>query len=257
MGIAKPVDAIAPMIRDAARSFLNLLLPPRCPLCGVGKISASGAPLCAACMSSLRKVSGPRCPTCGRLLPDPRLLEMDPHFRCGACRIDPPILDAVQSLFLFQGSLREAVHLFKYSGYWKLGRGLIRSRLQELLPTLPEVEGVLPVPLHLSRLRRRGFNQATVLAREVSEGLDAPLILGSLIRGRGGRPQVGLRPKERRRNIRGAFSVLSGESIRGRRLLIVDDVLTTGATAQECARVLKSAGAERVALLTLAGAFME
>ncbi|NOY52827.1 MAG: ComF family protein [Deltaproteobacteria bacterium] len=254
--IERPAAVAAPMIRSA-RVFLNLLLPPRCPLCGEGEKSASGVPLCEKCISSLRRVEGPRCPTCGRLLPEPSLLEMNPRFRCGECRPGPPLLDAVQTLFLFQGALREAVHLFKYSGYWKLGRGLIDFRLKELLPALTEVEGVLPVPLHSSRLRNRGFNQATVLARAVSEGLSVPLLLGQLVRLKGGRPQVGLHPKERRRNIRGCFTVLSGEAIRGRHLLIVDDVLTTGATAQECARTLKNAGAETVRFLALAGAFME
>lgn len=208
-------------------------------------------------MSALRKVSGPRCPTCARLLPDPHLLEIDPRFRCGACRIDSPVLDFVQPLFLFQGPLREAVHLFKYSGYWKLGRGLIRSRLSDLLPSLEDVDRILPVSLHPSRLRRRGFNQAVVLAREVAEGSGTPMDLECLVRRKGGRPQVGLRPKERRRNIRGCFAVTSSKNVRGRKVLLVDDILTTGATAKECARVLKKAGAKEVRLLTLAGAFVE
>jgi len=241
----------------AARALLDLILPPRCPLCGKGRDSSTGPPLCRACMSNLRKVSGPRCPTCSRLLPDPHLLEIDPHFRCGACRLAPPVLDSAHTLFYFQGAMREVVHLFKYSGYWKLGRGLIRSRLAELLPSFGDVELILPVPLHPFRLRSRGFNQAAVLAREVTEGLGVPLELGCLVRRKGGRPQVGLPPGERRRNIRGCFAVISGTNVEGRKVLLVDDVLTTGATANECARVLKKSGAEAVGLLTLAGAFPE
>lgn len=239
------------------RAFSDLVLPLRCPLCGKGRESSSGPPLCRECMSGLRRVSGPRCPTCGRRLPDPHLLEIDPRFRCGACRIDPPVLDSVQTLFLFQGTTRKAVHLFKYSGYWKLGRGLIRSRLTEFLPSLEDVELILPVPLHASRLRMRGFNQAVVLAREIAEGNGTHMDLECLIRRKGGRPQVGLHPKERRRNIRGCFAVTSGEGIEGRKVLLVDDVLTTGATAKECTRVLKKAGAKEVRFLALAGAFAE
>ena len=113
---------------------------------------------------------------------------------------------------------------------------------------------VVPVPLDRSRLRKRGFNQAVVLAREVSLILARPMLLDVLIRREGKRSQAGLTRKERRRNVRGSFAVNRHDRIRDRRILIVDDVLTTGATANECARVLKGGGAGEVRLLALAGA---
>jgi ComF family protein len=113
---------------------------------------------------------------------------------------------------------------------------------------------VLPVPLDRARLRNRGFNQAVVLAREVSTLLGVPMYLDVLLRTRSGRPQAGLKGRERRRNVRGCFSLKRPDKIKGCSVLVVDDVLTTGATANECAKILKVGGAREVQLLALAGA---
>jgi ComF family protein len=122
---------------------------------------------------------------------------------------------------------------------------------------LPAVDLVLPVPLHKKRLREREFNQSALLGKHVARHLGAPLSVHSLDRNRHTMPQVGLNSRERRKNIRNAFTVTDIDGIRGKRVMLVDDVYTTGATARECSRVLKKAGVEEVFVITLTHAMSD
>ena len=181
--------------------FINLILPRRCPLCSSDLPASAKGPLCRNCFENVREVNGPCCPTCGHPFPSSELLEVNPAYRCGDCRIDPPHLDSTRSLLYFDGPARDGIHLFKYSGYWKLGRELLLSFRSAIKRLSIESDLLLPIPLDAARLRRRGFNQSVVLAREVSEILNIPLALNLLHRTRKVCPQVGLNRKERIRNV--------------------------------------------------------
>ncbi len=180
---------------------------------------------------------------------------MESGFRCGPCRLTPPCLDDTLGLFYFEGAARDTIHRFKYQGQWLLGRALVRWCRPRLAPLQGKYDLVVPVPLDPRRLRRRGFNQSAVIGRDVASILGLPLVLNRLIRRRAGQPQVGLKGPARHLNVRGSFAVNGMAQLASSRALLVDDVLTTGATANECARVLKTAGAAQVGLVTVAAAY--
>jgi len=163
-----------------------------------------------------------------------------------------------RSAALYRGRLRAAIHRFKFEGRQELGPvlGALLAEFVLTTPSLTSAEVVLPVPLHSSRLRQRGFNHATLLAEKVAEALRRPMVDGALVRIAPTLPQASLGRMERFANVRGAFSVdpHRGPLLRSCALLLVDDVLTSGATAAGCAQVLLSAGAAEVRVATLARA---
>jgi ComF family protein len=179
---------------------------------------------------------------------------------CGSCRQAEEEFDMARSYGLYTGNLRKAIlelkfHRREYLGH-RLGALLARS-----FETLPEPDSaiVVPVPLHPSRKRQRGFNQAEVLARGLvrklrKEDRGLQLVVGSLGRTRATVPQIGLSARARRENVRGVFSVNRPEQVRKRTVVLIDDVMTTGATLSACAGALKRAGASRVLALSLARA---
>lgn len=173
---------------------------------------------------------------------------LDEHGRCALCRAGLTGYDAAWSYGSFEGELRELIHLFKYGRVRTLARPL--GKLMALaLPRTTRFDLVVPMPMHWLRRWRRGFNQAELLAREIGRRAAVPVRLCAR-RIRGTAPQAGLTHHSRRANVAGAFR--AGDGVAGRRVLLVDDVLTTGATAGACARALKQAGAERVMVLTVA-----
>jgi ComF family protein len=143
------------------------------------------------------------------------------------------------------------LHRYKYDRDVTLAAPMGRI-LADLCPLAPCHEILVPVPLHVARLRWRGFNQALLLAKELATRRRLRIAPSLLRRNRPTMPQVGLNERDRRRNLTGAFSVTDDRAVRGRNVLLVDDVLTTGATAEECARSLRRAGARRVDVLVLA-----
>jgi len=175
---------------------------------------------------------------------------LDEDGRCALCRLGLNGFDAAYSFGAFETELRELIHLLKYGGVETLAQPLGRF-LALALPRDEEFDAVVPMPLHWMRRWSRGFNQAELLAREIGRRTSAPV--GNLVRRvKATAAQAGLTNAKRRANVRGAFRVRRGASVSGLRVLLVDDVMTTGATASACARVLKQAGAARVVLLTVA-----
>jgi ComF family protein len=152
--------------------------------------------------------------------------------------------------------MREAVHQFKYGRKVSLGKTLGRLMARGCRDFLEDCEAdiIMPVPLHPKRLRWRGFNQAALLARQVSRAYAVPLDPFTLKRTRATQPQTQLTEPERRRNVRGAFAVRTASTLEGKKVLLVDDIYTSGATVNECSRTLKKAGAATVYVLTLAHA---
>jgi competence protein ComFC len=175
---------------------------------------------------------------------------LDESGRCALCRLGLTGFDAVYSYGSYEGALRKLIHLFKYDGIQPLARPL-GDYLALALPREQQFDLIVPMPLHWRRRWARGFNQAELLAREIARRWNVP-VRNLARRKRSTRPQSGLTNAKRRANMRGAFAIRRGTRLEGMRVLLVDDVLTTGASAAACARVLKRAGAAHVALLALA-----
>jgi ComF family protein len=175
---------------------------------------------------------------------------------CGICQREPPAFDRAWVAGPYEGPLRRAIHLLKYGCMTPLARPL-GERLALAAAPFSGYDAIVPAPLHWRRRWDRGFNQAELLARELSRRVGVP-VDRRLLRTRSTAPQAGLSAAERRLNVRGAFRAAGEQAgIRGKRLIVVDDVMTTGATLAACTRALKRAGAAEVAVLTLARADLE
>lgn len=209
--------------------------------------------VCQACWSRVRLVGPPACYTCGQALPSWRVISLAAE-RCAACRRRPPAFQRGAVACDYDGELRAIIHAFKYDGRRSLARPLGRLLREAGQHVLDGADAVVPVPLHPWKRLQRGFNQAADLARELGVPL-RPV----LVRSRATRAQAGLSPGQRRRNVAGAFALApwrrrTGRDVAKQVLVLVDDVMTTGATLDACARVLTGGGAREVRTLTLARA---
>jgi ComF family protein len=177
-----------------------------------------------------------------------------PEHRCGACRTQPPPFDHARAIGRYEGPLRQAIHQLKYRGKLHLTQPLLRLALEHFDAHFPGTvfDAIVPVPLHRERLMQREFNQATVLAKGLSHDLHVPILERLLVRVRSTRPQVELSGSERRQNVKQAFAVTEVAALKDKKMLVVDDVFTTGATLGEIARTLKVAGATQVDVFALA-----
>jgi ComF family protein len=229
------------------RHCFELLLPPACLLCGDRlPPGASASDFCPTCRAGLPRPAPARCPVCAVAY---RTLTPSLH-HCESCLRQQPPFARVHAVGPYAGTLREAVQSFKYRGQLPLARPL-GTLLGEAVLTGngPHPDLLVPVPLHKNRLRDRGYNQALQLAREVGRHLDVPVAAGLLRRIRDTAAQQGLDAAARKGNLRDAFAVT--ESLTDRRLLLIDDVMTTGATVRECALILRRAGAANVEVAVL------
>lgn len=226
-------------MRTAQRALdaaLGAVYPARCLGCGV-----VGAALCAACLAGLPRLQPPFCPRCGRSLPV--------AITCGNCLQLPLRLEGVRSALAYEGLARRAVQRLKYENDQALAIPLAAVLLERCQAEGFAPEVVVPVPLHAARQRRRGYNQSALLARRLALALDADYDDHTLHRHMPTRPQVGLGARERRQNVQGAFSC-AGRALDGRRVLLVDDVFTTGATVDACAVALRRSGVRAVWAVT-------
>lgn len=166
---------------------------------------------------------------------------------CGACLTSAPPFNATRCYGVYAGTLREAIHLLKFSGLKRLGRplGALLAGLE-----LPRADVIVPVPMSPRALRERGFNQTLILARAVGRASGMRVAMDVLVKTRETRPQIGLSARERAENLRGAFT--STGQLNGQRFLLLDDVVTTGATVRECSRTLRKAGASEITVIALA-----
>ena len=228
-----------------------LLFPAFCQACGAWLAPGEGKFFCGACWRRISFIEN-CCHCCGLPLAAP-----GGALLCAQCRRRVPPFRRARAVGLYEeGVLRAAVHLFKYEGKSSLGRRLGELMAESFLRWWPrwEYDFILPVPLHPRRLRQREFNQAFILAAVLGERFDTPLLGGWLERTRFKVPQAALRQRERLENVAGCFRLKPGAPTAGKKLLLVDDVYTTGATVGECARLLREAGAELVDVYTLARA---
>ncbi len=241
------------------RNVFSVLFPSDCRLCGTPLNNISRIPVCAECLAAIAPVREPQCVICGDRLFSAQLLMGDG--RCQNCRDHKPEFARAVSFGEYEGGLRSLVHLLKYENVLPVSSvlgGMLASAIVELLPGCGgAVPLIVPVPLHKSKRSERGFNQAELIARSAAKRLP-PLVevaTGVLVRQRATVSQVGLSREERIANMRDAFRVRDRGRVEGRTVIVVDDVMTTGTTLSECARVLKQAGAERVWAATVARAF--
>lgn len=232
-----------------ASTVIGLIYPPTCVSCG----AATGQPhaLCAACWSGLRLIERPYCERLGT--PFALDLGVGRLLSPGAIA-EPPAFGRARAVALYEGTARDLVHRLKYNDRLDLARTMARMMASAGRELLDEAELILPVPLHGSRLWRRRFNQSALLAREIARVYGTSCDLSALARVKATRPQVGLTRHQRAMNLQGAFRVAEAarSRIAGRRLLLIDDVATTGATGNAAARVLLRGGAASVDLLTFA-----
>lgn len=227
--------------------MLDVLLPPQCMLC-TAAVDQPGH-LCPACWPGIAFIAGPLCPSCGT----PYALPVPDGLVCGGCLKEPPRYARARAAFAYAGGGRDLVLRFKRGDRTDLAPGLARLMASSGASLLAECDAILPVPLHRRRLWQRRYNQAALLAGELGRLAGKPVLPDLLERPRPTRSLGRLGRTERRRILAGAIRVAGdGAGLRGLRLLLVDDVLTTGATADACCRALLRAGAARVDLLTLA-----
>jgi ComF family protein len=226
----------------ALTASVDLLLPPACLLCGRLMTSSEGnAPFCPACLNGMPPLGSAHCPCCARPYPAATSIHL-----CGTCLERPPAFSVVHAAGLYQGAAKDAVHRLKYRNQLTLakplGQLIGRTVGQGGAGFLPHC--IVPVPLHPRRLRKRGYNQALELARPLARQLKAPLETGLLQRVRHTPPQQELTAAARNGNVHRAFALTA--SAAQLTILLVDDVMTTGATARECSRVLRAGGAAEV-----------
>ena len=206
---------------------------------------------CHPCWESIRPLDGPICPCCGQPFGSPVALAHSPGHLCGNCRESLPAFDCARSPYAYEGVLARAIHMFKYHKCPSLA-----SPLADLMlvwrEQIPPVDLVLAVPLHPKRLRVREFNQSLLLAHRLASRLGLPLSLSHLLRVRPTLPQTELHRADRVQNVRRAFAAQHADTLKGRTVLLVDDVFTTGATVNECAKALRRAGVKGVFVWTLA-----
>jgi len=233
------------------RTLLHVIFPTTCAGCQEPLWDDPVPFFCRQCWDRLKPIPGPVCPRCGRPFASSIALLHSPAHQCGACRTRPLALTQVWSLFPYQTPLKEAITLFKYRGKLSLAKPLAEAFI-EALPVLPTLDAIISVPLHPQRLREREYNQSLLLANRLSHHTGIPLLLACLLRIRPTVPQTSLSRKERLTNLRLAFSVPKPVHIQGKRILLVDDVFTTGTTLHECAKTLRRAGSGPVYGLTLA-----
>lgn len=227
----------------------DIIFPPQCMACAAILIEKKAA-FCDECYSQIKFIHSPLCSQCGHPFSEPG---SNNHI-CGDCLISRPAFFTARAMGKYEKVLMDVIHRFKYGGKISLGERLGELMAERAYPefVIADYSLIIPVPLHPRRLRQRGFNQAVILAREISRRFSMDLDFLSLKRVVFTEPQVGLGRDMREQNIKGAFDITESGRIKGKSIILVDDVYTTGSTVKECARILMKNKAEKVAVLTLA-----
>lgn len=235
-----------PWLRSEFRGLLDLLFPPACPLCGSESGGRSPYFFCPDCLAGVHPPTSPCCPRCAL----PYATEEGSDHLCESCLREAPPFSRVVALGIYEETLRTAVQRFKYEGAIVLDRplgGLLAAVLERDGAFRPDL--LIPVPLHRSRLRERTYNQALLLAGVLGRRWRLTVPARLLVRIRPTLQQQGLKAEVRRQNLKGAFALT--RKLNGERVLLIDDVVTTGATVRECSRVLVEGGAGEVVVAVL------
>jgi ComF family protein len=235
-----------PVPGDFANGVLNLLFPPLCMAC---REPVGEAGLCPSCWGAITFLDGPACACCG--LPFP--VDLGAGQKCAACQTRPPPFASAHAIMAYDEHSRGAILALKHADRLELAPGFARWLMRVGRPVLAHAQIIVPVPLHRWRLWRRRYNQAAELARSLGAMAGIKVATGALRRTRATPSQGAMASaKARRRNVQSAFRVDDSAVVAGQRVILIDDVMTTGATAEACARALLRAGAAEVHVLALA-----
>jgi ComF family protein len=261
--------AVTDRLRSTTFDLVNTFFPSDCHLCGGPLLSLTQTPVCDACVAALKPQANrdSLCLRCGEALAmeSRRFAAALGEQQCSTCRMSPPPFERAVAYADYDDHVRELLHLLKFNGMFRLAHSLLAEGMAEaVLQLRPQAAAdvvVVPVPMFLARERSRGFNQATLLARAAVGRLrksdpEWRLSLRNdvLQRVKDTNASFGLNPSQRRKSLAGAFRVTDAAHVLGREVLLIDDIMTTGATARECAKVLRRAGASKVWVATYARA---
>ena len=234
-------------LKMLVRTLLDFIYPPHCVVCEAYIDGGTERVVCPACWGRVGVILSPQCGRCGQITEKPTGI-------CPACERRGHSFSRVRRAALFEGVVQDLIHLMKYQGKRSIARHLGAILADNLRDdsTVGQIDLLIPVPLHPSRERERGYNQSALIARAVGGGLGLPVGERLLQRVRNTRTQTQLNALDRAVNVAGAFRVRNPESVVGRSLALIDDVMTTGATADACASALIAAGASEIALFVIA-----
>lgn len=243
-------------LQKLSGALASVFFPAPCRLCGELLDTAARIPLCRSCLSSLRPLCGPCCSRCGRPFASAAAVDTESLPLCHVCRRDLYDFDFARSYGAYTASMAGAIMLLKYQEVTPLARwfaGFLEGtfdRHREMCMA----DLVVPVPAHATRLRERGYNHAELIAKPLARCLGLPCRSYLLVRSRPRPDKLRLTVRERWRSVRAAYTIRQGLRVDNLRVLLVDDVLTTGATLDACSRALRKAGASKVIALTVARA---
>jgi len=229
---------------ELINSFLDFIYPPHCLVCG-RYLSEKERDVCEGCWNNLGTIPDPFCPVCRSFLHKTEI-------RCSICSEDLNLL-YVKSLGVFDDFYKELIHRFKYKGKLSLGKNLSRKLAKEIEKDqrFSGFDLLIPVPLHPARKRERGSNQSEIIGGIISGELNVPFSIDVLKRVKNTKDQTKLNEEQRKENVKDAFEVSFSGSVKDKKIILVDDVITTGATLNECARILKNNGAKKIVGVTL------
>lgn len=228
----------------------EVIFPPQCLGCAEILHTFNDQIFCPTCKEQIHLITGSICHICGTTFPDS---PAESHL-CADCLEKKPYFSCARAVFSYENIILNAIHRFKYKRHISIGETLASFMTDFQFPNIDYADYsiILPVPLHIKRLRERGFNQSLILARAIGEKHQMPVDFSLLKRHKFTLTQTGSNKKERKQNIKGAFEVTDKKKIAGKSIILIDDVYTTGATVNECAKTLIKAGAQKVSVLTLA-----
>ncbi|MFQ5835387.1 MAG: double zinc ribbon domain-containing protein [bacterium] len=243
--------------KGLGKGAFSLFLPADCKICGQVLEPLNFSYICETCWDKVKWLTMPHCSRCAKPFSASLASQEVPSLLCTECRRESSPFKKIFAATLYEGVMKEAIHLLKY----RRKKGIMK-RLEKVLKAyffhtdlpLSKLDLVIPIPLHRKKLKERGFNQAELLARVIATHFDLKLVKNGLQRVKATKSQISLSKKERIENIKGAFQFKNKDKFRAKKILLVDDVYTTGTTVREAAKVLKKAKAREVYILTLARA---
>jgi len=225
--------------------ILDFLIPPVCPIC-FERVDVVHT-LCPKCFSELKFITRPCCEICGY----PFEFDLDGEHLCGRCLKEPPLYHKARSLFVYNDASKKLILPFKHGDRIELALLFVKLIRQNYADIIKENDVVVPVPLHIRRLIKRKYNQSALIAKPLAQKFNKRYLPTTLKRLRATSSQGHLSAAERKKNVANAFGVVHPEEIKGKNVLLIDDVMTTGATVNECTKALLKAGAKQVDIITI------